>query len=241
MPRWDSRKRRSGVSFPDYGKPLPFDFTCSVNGANAKQISGSYILLKNNSHPALSVEGNLSDWKALPAIDLGGGVLVRMAVSDGRLLVGVEAKGQNRTAEDVFAGVGLYIDPFGKTDQWYLPRVVTQDLAVFEFTKTPEGPLAAFCHYVQGTQAGSGSSYLVSGGIQKRITVKTSTSDDAVWMVFSVPQEVLSPLILKPGSRFGINLAVPLKDGVKTLAPIRGFKSAAEPGEINFVTVIVCD
>ena len=220
----------------EYGKLLPFDFSYSVNGAAAKQISGSYMLLKNN--PGLSVEGNISDWKALLATDCGEGILVRTAVSNGNLLMAVEAKGQN---PDIFAGTGLYIDPFGKMDQWYLPWAVTQDLAVFEFVKSADGSLAAYCHYVQGTQAGSGSSYLVMGGIQKRITVKTFKSDDAAWLVFSVPQEVLSPLILKPDNRFGLNLAVPLKNGVRTLAPIRGFKKAAEPGEIFFVMGIVCD
>ncbi len=226
----------------EYDKPLPFDFSCSVNGAKAKLISGRYMLLKNNSHPALRVDGNPSDWKSLPAIDLGGSVLARATVSDGNLLVALEVNGESLAAEDVFSGVGLYIDPFGKTDQWYLPRVVTQDLAVFEFIKTPEGPLAAFCHFVQGTQAGSGTSYLISGGIQKRIAVKTSVSNDSTFMVFSVPQEVLSPLLLKSGSRFGMNIAVPLqKKGIKTLAPIRDFMNPVQPGEIFLVTVIVCD
>jgi hypothetical protein len=235
------RKEAAGLrpASLEYGKLLPFDFTCSVGEQQSQSLSGSYMLLKNNGHPALSVDGNPSNWQAIPAMDLGAGILLRAAVSQGNLLMALEAKA---ASADVFAGVGLYIDPFGKTDQWYLPRVVTQDLAVFEFIKTPEGPLAAFCHYVQGTQAGSGTSYLVSGGIQKRIAVKTSASDDAAFMVFSVPQEVLSPLLLKPGSRFGMNIAVPLQQNeIKTLAPIRGFKKPVEPGEIDLITVVVCD
>jgi len=226
----------------EYGKLLPFNFTCATNGTKAKDISGTYMLLKNSMPLVLEITGNPSDWKDIPAIDLGSGVSVKTSVLEEKLLVAVEVKGQNLVAEDVFAGVGLYIDPFGKTNQWHLSRVATQDLAIFEFIKTEESIIEAFCHYVQGTQAGSGSSYLVSGGVQKRIDVKTSTSVDSAFMVFSIPQEVLSPLILKSGSRFGINISVPLKTGgVKTLAPVDNFKTPSEPGKICFITGIVCD
>lgn len=229
-------------SYDEYGKILPFDFTSSVDGGSSLFISSTYMLLKNNSKTRLTVGGNPSDWENIPAIDLGAGFFVRMTVSEGNLLVAIEAKDQIFASPDVFDGTGLYIEPFGKTDQWHVPKVAKQDLAVFEFVKTKENVLEAFCHYVQGTQAGSGSSYLVRGQVQKKITVKTSATGDAAFIVFSVPQEVLLPLIIEPGSRFGINISVPLeKDGVKTLAPIRDFKSPVEPGEINFVMVIVCD
>ena len=218
----------------EYGKLLPFDFACSVDGKNSSRISNSYMLLKNNGSP--------SDWKDVPATDIGAGFGVRMIVSDGNLLVAIEAKDQNLAPSDVFAGVGLYVDPFGRTDQWHIAKVAKQDLAVFEFVKSKENLIEAFCHYVQGTQAGSGSSYLVSGGVQKRITVKTSGTAEAAFMVFAVPQEVLSPLILKAGSRFGINISVPSKkNGVKTLAPVDNFKNPEDPGEIKFVMAIVCN
>ena len=229
-------------SYGEYDKLHPFDFTSSVDGGSSHRISGTYMLLKNNHNSTLKISGNPSDWKDIPAIDLGAGFLVRMIVSDGNLLVAIEARDQHLASPDVFSGTGLYIDPFGKTDQWHIPKVVTQDLAVFEFVKTKENLLEAFCHYVQGTQGGSGSGYLVQGQVQKKITVKTSATSEAAFMIFSVPQKVLSPLILEPGSRFGINISVPLnKNRIKTLAPIRDFKSPVEPGEINFVMVIVCD
>ena len=115
-------------------------------------------------------------------------------------------------------------------------------MAIFEFIKTKENIIEAFCRNVQGTQSGSGTKVLVSGQVQKRIAVKTSSGADGAFMVFSVPQEVLAPLVLKPGSRFGLNISVPLKkEGSKTLAPIHDFKSPAKPGEINFVMVVLCD
>jgi len=45
---------------------------------------------------------------------------------------------------------------------------------------------------------------------------------------------------LAPGSRFGLNISVPTKkDGLKTLTPINGYKSLAEPGNITFVMVVI--
>jgi len=225
-----------------YGKLLPFDFMCSIDGGISIRISGSYMLFKNNSNTSLNVDGNLSDWKDIPAADIGAGFMIRAAVSNGKLLVAIEAREQNLLSPEVFAGIGLYIDPFEKTNQWHIPKVATQDLAVFEFIKSKENTIEAFCHYVQGTQAGSGSGYLVQGKVQKNITVRTSADANAAFMVFSVPQDVLSPLILKAGSRFGLNISVPFKKNeVKTLAPIGNFKNAGEPGEIYFVMAIVSD
>ena len=61
-------------------------------------------------------------------------------------------------------------------------------------------------------------------------------------MEIEIPDKIFAPLTLSAGSRFGINISVPSKkDGLKTLAPIRDFKSPVEPGEISFVMVIVGD
>ena len=80
------------------------------------------MLLKDNGNAGLNVGGDIADWKDVPAIDLGDGISVKTAVLGGKLLVAVEAKGQNLVADDVFTGVGLYIDPFEKTDEWSVPR-----------------------------------------------------------------------------------------------------------------------
>ncbi len=225
------------------GIPLDFDFSCSVNAMKPKEISGRYMLLKNNSHPNLNAASSASDWRKLPAIELGDGISLRMAVANKMILAAVEIKNTNVSPADVFAGAGLYIDPFGKTDQWDIPKITKEDLAVFEFIKSGQTSLAAHCHYVQGTQAGSGSGYLVSGGIQKRIAVETSAIDGGAFMVIAVPEVVVSPLILEAGSRFGINVCVPSIDKqMKMLAPIENFKKVGDPGQlIDFVTVIVCD
>ena len=225
----------------EYGKVLPFDFTCSVNGVKTKEVAGKYILLADNSGKELNIMENPSAWESIPAIDMGDNVFLKTSILDGKFIGAIEIKGANLVPADVFAGIGLYVDPFAKIDQWYVSKKATEDLAVFEFVKNKDNVIEAFCHFVQGTQAGSGSSYLVSGGIQKRIIVKIFPGAESAFMIFSVPQEVLSPLIIKPQSRFGLNIAVPVNNGVKTLAPIENFKKAGEPGEINFVMVVVCD
>ncbi len=226
----------------EYGKLLAFDFSCSVDKGITENISGAYMLIKNDSSVGLTVNGNSSDWKDVPAVDIGSGVSVKAIVSDGNLIVAIEARNPYLESIDFFAGIGLYINPFWKTEQWHLSKMSTQDLAVFEFVKTKKNAIEAFCHYVQGTQAGSGSSYMVQGRVQEMIKVKTSVTPDVASMVFSVPKQIVSPLILKPGSRFGLNISVPLKDKViKKLAPIENFKTPAEPTEMYFVTMIVSD
>ena len=59
-------------------------------------------------------------------------------------------------------------------------------------------------------------------------------------MEIEAPEKIFAPLTLAPGSRFGLNISVPMKaGGVATLAPISDYKSVAEPGKINFAMVVI--
>ncbi|MCC6423296.1 MAG: hypothetical protein IT447_07430 [Phycisphaerales bacterium] len=222
-----------------HGKLLPFNADISLDGGISMHISNPYMLLKNNGHPKLTVDSTLAAWREIPAVSLDGGLSLRFALSGTNVMVAIETKDHNNADGKPFAGTGLYCDPFGALDQWTAPKLVNQDVAAFEFIKTDKG-IEAMCHNVQGTQGGSGNKYLVAGQVQKHIAVKVSADAKGQMMIFSIPQEVLAPLILKPGSRFGINLVFPTSSShTVSLAPVSEFKNAAKPGDIHFVTVIV--
>jgi len=219
------------------GKRQPFEFSWSVNGSQPVVASASYVLLK----PAAvnSQKGGLASWNGAPAIDLGGGISAKTRISGGNVEILLETSAKVTSPADAFAGTGLYFDPMGKTDAWTLPRTVKQDLAVFELVKSASGNLEAMCHFVQGTQAGSGS-HLVAGQVQKLITVKTDQSADRAAVMLSFPRAVLAPFDVKPGSRLGVNISVPAADkGIVSLSPVRDYKSASEPGELNLLLLVV--
>ena len=230
-----------GQASPAIGALLDFDCAYDVEGGRSGSIANPAMLLTDNAGPAVGAWDQPAEWKDLPAVDLGSGLSMKASIAQGHLLVALESRDPGRAAEDVFAGTGLYVDPFDDPGAWTATRAARQDVAVFEFIKTQPGSLAAMCHFVQGTQAGSGSGYLVPGQVQKRIRVAAFSEAGTASMVFAVPQEVLAPLKLEPGRRFGLNLSVPVKGGGwDTLAPVQDFESPAEPGEIRFVRVLVC-
>lgn len=219
------------------GKRLPFEFAWSVNGSEPVAVSGSYLVLK----PAAisSQAGGIASWNSTPPIDLGGSVSARTRLSGGNVEILLETSAKTTSPADAFAGTGLHFDPMGKPDAWTLPRTVKQDLAVFELVKSASGNLEAMCHFVQGTQAGSGS-HLVAGQVQKLIQVKTDRSGDRAAVMLSFPRAVLAPFDPKPGSRLGVNISVPAAGkGFVSLAPTRDYKSASEPGELNLLLLVV--
>jgi hypothetical protein len=228
-PRGTIRQRLALPRFQT-GKLLPFEFSCLVDGQKTNGFSGRYMVIQQST--ATPAQG-------VPAIELGSGLSIAATISGNNLVISLNAAGEKRPPEEVFAGVGFYAQPVMNPYGWAKPKTARQDLAVYELVRSDSGKLAAMCRYVQGTQAGSGS-YLVAGEIQQRIEVKTGRSPEGVWVVLTVPQEVLAPLVIKPASRFGLNVSVPShSDKVKSLAPIEGFKSVAEPGELNLVMAIV--
>jgi len=211
-------------------------------GGNTGKIAGDYILLKNQA--GITVDGDLSDWQNLPVNDLGAGLSMQAVMADKKIIIALRATGKNLSAEDVFSGVGLYLDPFEKTDTWAEPKTavggIAGDLGVYEIQKSKDGGLEALCRFSQGTLAGMDKDLMIVGKVQKLITVKTAMSGDVACMEIEVPEKIFAPLTLAEGSRFGLNISVPLKEGgVTTLAPMAGFKSAAEPGKINFVMIVI--
>lgn len=223
-----------------FGVVRPFKFSCKINGENVTKLSGSFIRFRNEPASGLTVDGSAKDWEKYPSIDLGSGASVKVAVSGSQIYLAVTVAGANLTAEEVFQGLGVYIDPFEKIESWTAPKPLRGDLAVFELVREKAGSLGAFCQYVQGVQMGSGSSVIVAKEMQPRIKVKTSSSPEGAFVELSVPEEILSPLKLAAGGRFGLNLSVPLPDGtVKTLAPIANFEKPSEAGDVNTVMGVI--
>lgn len=220
------------IALPQFkaGELLPFEFNCSVNGREAERFSGSYMMLRQEAAGAAV---------SPPAIDLGSGLSACIAISEKNLVITLSAAGDARPPTEIFAGTGLYVEPVMKSGAWSNPKTANQDMAVYELVRAGNEKLAALCRYVQGTQAGSGS-YLVADAIQERIKVVLAQSAAGASAVITVPQDVMAPLLVKPGSRFGLNVSVPSRSGgVKSLAPIKDFTSATDPGQLHRVMVVI--
>jgi len=180
------------------------------------------------------MDGNPADWDKIGAISLSPDVSLKTFVEDGSISFQIESKGNERSPEEVFAGVGFYFDPFERKDNWNTPKNPKGDLGIYELKKDADGQFGAFCHIVQGTQAGSGSGVLFQGRMQPRFEVKTGTTKDGVFVEVKVPQVLLSPALITPGSSFGLNVSIPGKTGnVLTLAPMPNYESVADPGDME--------
>lgn len=217
-------------------KLLPFDFAFQVGESNPNKIVGTYLLLNHNPATVIAIDAKADDWKSIPGIDLGDGFTLRTFADEGNLYFAIEAKGAD--AAKVFDGVGFYFDPFERIADWTTPKNAKGDLGIYELKSDDQGNLGAFCHIVQGTQAGSSSSILFQGQMQPRFEVKTGKTPDGFFVECRVPQVLLSPLKITPGSRLGLNISIPTKAGLKTLAPIPEYKTPANLGDLNLAMAV---
>ena len=218
------------ASATECGKIRKFSAEYNISGASSGKIAGDYIVLKK--HEDITVDGNLSDWKDLPAIDLAAGISMSVVTAGKKVIIAIRASAKDVLAEDLFAGVGLYIDPFEKTGTWTESKTaagIAGDLGVYEIRKSKDGGMEALCRFSQGLLAGMDKDLMIIGKGQKLITVKTAKVGDEACMEVEVPEKIFAPAVLEPGGRFGLNISIPLKGGAVALAPISG-AGAAEPG-----------
>lgn len=227
---------------PGFGTLQMFEAQYVIEEGKPSQIAGGYLLL-NEETSAITVDGDLSDWRDVPMTDLGEGVSLGVVFEGKRIILAIRANQESRPAEDALSGVGLYLDPLIKTGAWTEPRTVAGiagELGVYEILKSKEGGMVAWCRFSQGLLAGMDKELMIAGQIQKLITVKTGSADGVACLEIELPEKIFAPLTLVPGSRFGLNVSVPGKSGgSRTLAPIAGFKNPSEPGEISMAMVIL--
>ena len=217
---------------------LPFDFALRVGQGGSLEVQGTYLLLHSGANAAVSLDSKSDDWQGTPALDLGDGISLKTHAANGSVSFLIAAQGSRLDPVETFAGVGFYFDPFERTADWTTPKNAKGDLGIYELKKDENGALGAYCHIVQGTQAGSSSSVLFQGKMQPRFEVRTGKTADGVFVECRVPDVLLSPLSITPGSRFGLNVSIPTKKGIKTLAPIPGYKSPGNLGDLNLIMAI---
>jgi len=219
-------------------KVLEFDFALQVKDNTPTKIIGSYLLLNSGESRSVTMDGSAEDWKNIPAVSLGEGLSLKTFVDAGNLYFAIEATGTGVSPTMAFTGTGFYFDPFERVNDWTAAKNPKGDLGIYELKPDAGGVLAAYCHIVQGTQAGSSSSVLFQKEFQPRFEVKTGKTDAGVFVECRVPQVLLSPLQITPGSRLGLNISLPTKSGTITLAPIADFKNPFETGDLNLVMAI---
>lgn len=223
-----------------YGKLLDFNFSFEIDGEQVSRITNPYLFVKPQARSSREGLNDFARWTELPGNDLGGGVTFKTAIEDRKLWLAFEVKDPAVPARELFVGMGIYAAPFGKLDGWDSPKSAKQDLAVFELVKTADAGMEAMCLYVQGTQAGSGTKFLVPGQVQSAIDVHVLDQSGSAVVLLSIPQNVLAPLQLEPGNRFGLNVSLPIAaDAPFTLATIQNYVSPSEPGEIDMVLVVI--
>jgi hypothetical protein len=158
------------------------------------------------------------------------------------LCLDVPTAGAQGTAT-VWEGLGLYFAPMIQPAGWATPKTKRQDLGVFELQRSAAGSLEALCLYVQGTQAGSGTSLLRPDEVQRAIDVTASSAGGTHRLIVRLPHEVLAPFQPEPHAVMGLNLTLPGRAGAGgppvSLSPVQGFESPREPGRLTMTLLVI--
>jgi len=225
----------------EYGKVLPFKSEYSLPEGITGKVEGTYLILKEIKSD-ITVNGDISDWKNVPGNDVSADITVKTAMVNKKLMICVSVQDKGVNAADTFNGTGIYLNPFTAVYTWSEPQAVSGisgSLGIYELQKAKDGSLEALCSFSQGVLAGMDPVTMIVGKTQKLIVTKTGQSGGRAWIEMEIPERVFAPYKFESGSRFGLNISVPAKDGVRTLAPIGGYKSVNEPGNIHFVMVLL--
>lgn len=219
------------------GAVEPFEWSLQVDGRPAGQGSGQYLLFSGDARTTGSI-----DWDTLTANPVGNMGTLKAAIRGERLHLYLESSTESAEEDpkSLFEGLGLYFDPFFKPADLGGEKTVKSDLAVYELVKTDSRQLGAMCRYIQGTQAGSGTEYLVVDRVHPDIEVMDRTREGRAAIEIIVPQAVLTPLKFETGTPFGFNLSWgPSASQTASIAPLQGFRSVTQPGDITLVMGIV--
>jgi len=223
-----------------YGKILPFNAEYAFPEGNSGKITGSYLLLKD-FRSGIAADGDFSEWGKHPSIDMGTGVSIQIVSVNKKLLIAVRTAVKGVASENIFSGIGVYIDPMMEINTWTESKhaIGTAPLGVYEIQKAKDNTMEAWCRFSQGVYEGMDPELMIVGKVQKLIKNKIMAEAGGDVMLIEIPEKIFRPCTLEPGSRFGLNLSIPVKgEKAKTLAPISG-QNATNPENINFIMVII--
>ena len=222
-------------SLPMQPTPAPLKaFNCSVSIHSGtymdKQVNidGTFTFLP--SEQSIAIDGNAEDWKEIPAVQLAPGVSVRSAVGGNTLYIATRT---DTATSGALATVIVNASPTCR--DWAEFKTREQDMYVYEMLRGDSGALAAFCHYVPSVQADSGPWTPKPARLDARITGRVETLPDGEFLEMAFPAASLMPLTLSHGERFGLNLVLKKGESVLSLAPVKDYLNAKEPGKVKLV------
>lgn len=236
----------SDSSGPAVSSPRTFDLTCTAGGQTLAAVKGQYLVVPRRAGAGQSPDSRSVDWSKVPAAALSGEHSLRVLADDEALWLCLERPADGnaqRPDTSSWEGTGLYFAPMIQPQDWHVPKTMRQDLGVFELQESTAGKLEAMCHYVQGTQAGSGTSLLRADTVQHGIEVMTQHVDQRERLVLRVRKEVLAPFVPGAGAFLGCNITLPSPangtTGPVSLSPVQGYVSPREPGELTMTLLVL--
>lgn len=209
-------------------------FRCSASVSSGKypdkqeNIDGAFTCLPSGQ--GIVIDGQPEDWKAIPAITLAPGIDVKCAVGGNTLYVAAQVNSAGSGAQ---AAVIVNAGPNDR--DWTDFKTKAQDLYVYEMLPGTNGALTAFCHYVPSVQADSGPWTPKAGRLDARIAGRVEKSPDGDFIEMAFPAASLMPLNLSKGEKFGLNIVLKKDGATWSLAPVKNYQNAKEPGVLKLV------
>ena len=129
----------------------------------------------------------------------------------------------------------LLVNAKPSNEDWADIKRGEQDIYVYEILRAKDGSLTAFAHYVPWVQADSGVWTPKAGQQSKYISGRVGKVKGGELLEIAVSAAALMPLDFKKGEKLGLNIVLKRDNSVLSLAPVKNYRNAEEPGDFNLV------
>jgi hypothetical protein len=135
--------------------------------------------------------------------------------------------------------ISIVINPSVTIQNWTEARKKFQDTFIFELRDLDKAA-SAYVHDVPEVQAASGKETPKRGRVDSRIQIGSSVvAPGTAALEIAIPKASIMPLTLESGSELGLNIIFGDKGKLVSLAPVNGYESPREPGEVKFILAIM--
>ncbi len=208
---------------PQTGKLNPFNLELTAAAANFEEkkfsVAGNVLPL-----PQI-IPDQEPNWENIPAISLGREAMLKTAAGNGTLVLMLNMPGSLGKSP-----LSVIINPAATPENWFLPLQKFQDLFIFELREQD-----VYVHEVPAVQAASGPETPKKNRIDERIKLTRMVDGERLIVKVTIPQVSVMPLSLAAKCRFGLNVVIGAPPSLLSLAPVKDYRGAAEPGKVNFV------
>jgi len=198
-------------------------------------INGQFMFLTaGTAAKKIAIDGLADDWKDIKSFPLADTVTMKCAVGSESLYFAFEGPSEIISKKIIFI-----FDAFSDKKTWQDTKKVEQDLYVYEISNQKSVQCEAFCHAVPFVQSASGAWTPKAGRFDQRFSGKLGMVNGKTFLEVAVQSACVMPLTFRMGERFGLNIVIESKDKNLSLAPLKDYQGAKQPGEVRFVLCII--